>query len=197
MKHFQFELNDIKHPVILPKQNHVVNLIIRYYHRLAGHLGKEYVLSPIREKFWIINARASVRRILSQCFKCKRQLQQPMQQKMADLPPSRIVPGEPPFSHVGVDYFGPFCVKRGRSRVKRYGVIFTCLVVRAVHVEVAHSLNTDSFINALRRFIARRGRPKEIRSDNGTNLTSAERELKHLIRGGIKRKSMSVFFNKR
>ena len=101
---------------------------------------------------------------------------------MADLPPSRIVPWEPPFTYVGVDYFGPFCVKRGRSRVKRYGVIFTCLVIRAVHVEVAHSLNTDSFLNALRRFMARRGRPKEIRSDNGTNLTSAERELKHLIR---------------
>ena len=73
-------------------------------------------------------------------------------------------------------------VKRARSRVKRYGVIFTCLVVRAVHIEVAYSLDTDSFINALRRFIARRGTPKEIRSDNGTNFTSAKSELKHLIR---------------
>ena len=182
LKHFQFEPNDMKHPVILPKRNHVVDLIIRYHHHLAGHLGKEYVFSLIREKFWIINARASVRRILRQCFKCKRQLQQPMQQKMADLPPSRIVRGEPPFTYVGVDYFGPFCVKRARSRVKRYGVIFTCLVVRAIHVEVAHSLDTDSFINALRRFMARRGKPKEIRSDNGTNFTSAERELKRLIR---------------
>eukprot|EP00794_Sanderia_malayensis_P008360 gene8360-biopygen6187 len=105
-----------------------------------------------------------------------------MQQKMADLPQSRIVPGEPPFTHVGVDYFGPFHVKFGRSRVKRYGVIFTCLVTRAVHIEVAHSLDTDSFVNALRRFIARHGKPSEIKSDNGTNFTSAENELKHSIR---------------
>ena len=100
---------------------------------------------------------------------------------MADLPQNRIVPGEPPFTYVGVDNFGPFFVKRAHSRVKRYGVIFTYLVVRAVHVEVVHSLDTDSFINALRRFIARRERPKEIRSDNCTNFTSAESELKHLI----------------
>ena len=182
LKHLQTETSDMKHPVILPKRNHVADLIIRYYHHLSGHLGKEYVLSLIRERFWMVNARASVRRIISECFKCRRHLQQPMQQKMADLPQSRITPGEPPFTYVGVDYFGPFYVKRARSRVKRYGVIFTCLIIRAVHVEVAHSLDTDSFINALRRFMARRGTPKEIRSDNGTNFTSAESELKQLIR---------------
>ena len=181
LKHCQTETTDMKHPVILPKRNHVVDLIIRYYHYLTGHLGKEYVLSLIREKFWIINARVSVRRVVNQCFKCKRHISQPVQQKMADLPHCRITPGEPPFTYVGVDYFGPYLVKRARSRVKRYGVIFTCLVVRAVHIEVAYSLDTDSFINALRRFIARRGKPKEIRSDNGTNFTSAESELKHLI----------------
>ena len=121
----------------------------------------------------------SVRRVLNQCFKCKRHISQPVQQMMADLSHCRITPGEPPFTYVGVDYFGPCLVKRARSRVKRYGVIFTCLVVGAVHIEVAYSLDTDSFINALRRFIARRGKPKEIRSDNGTNFTSAESELKH------------------
>ena len=182
LKHLPTEASDMKHPVILPKRNHVVDLIITYYHHLSGHLGKEYVLSLIRERFWMVNARAAVRRVISRCFKCRKHLQQPMQQKMADLPQSRITPGEPPFTYVGVDYFGPFHVKRARSRVKRYGVIFTCLVVRAVHVEVAHSLDTDSFLNALRRFMARRGRPKEIRSDNGTNFTSAENELKHLVR---------------
>ena len=61
-------------------------------------------------------------------------------------------------------------------------VILTCLIVRAVHIELVHSLDTISFINALRRFMARRGRPKDIISDNGTNFASAERELKHLIR---------------
>jgi len=100
---------------------------------------------------------------------------------MADLPEDRLTPDQPPFTSVGVDYFGPFQVKRGRSLVKRYGVIFTCLAIRAVHIEVSHSLDTDSFLLALRRFIARRGQVKEIRSDNGTNFSSGEKELRESI----------------
>ena len=86
---------------------------------------------------------------------------------MADLPEDRLTPGNPPFTTVGVDYFGPFKVRRSRSLVKRYSVPFTCLTVRAVHIEVAHSLDTASFLLALRRIIARRGQVPEMRSDNG------------------------------
>lgn len=98
-----------------------------------------------------------------------------------NLPQDRVSPDEPPFTRVGVDLFGPFAVKRGRTTVKRYGVICTCLSVRAVHLEVASSLDTDSFVNALRRFIARRGQVSEVRSDNGTNFVGAERELREAI----------------
>ena len=100
---------------------------------------------------------------------------------MADLPEDRLVPDQPPFTNVGVDFFGPFAVKRGRSIVKRYGVIFTCLTVRAVHIEIAHSLDTDSCINAIRRFICRRGQVKILRSDNGTNFVAAEKELRKAL----------------
>ena len=89
---------------------------------------------------------------------------------MADLPEDRLTPEKPPFSFVGIDYFGPLEVKQGRSRVKRYGCLFTCLRTRAIHIEIAHSLGTDSMVNALRRFISIRGCPKRIRSDQGTNL---------------------------
>jgi hypothetical protein len=82
------------------------------------------------------------------------------------------------FTSVGVDYFGPILVKHGRKNEKKYGCIFTCLVTRAVHVEVADSLTTDSFLNCLHRFIARRGAPRLIRSDNGTNFIGADRELR-------------------
>ena len=74
--------------------------------------------------------------------------------------------------------FGPFYVKTGRKQQKRYGVLFTCLASRAVHIEICESLDTSSFINALRRFQARRGQVTYIRSDNGTNFVGAERELR-------------------
>ena len=81
-------------------------------------------------------------------------------------------------SYTGVDYFGPIYVKRCRIEVKRYGCIFTCLSIRAIHIEIVHTLDTNSFINALHRFIARRGKPIEIISDNGTNLVGANKEIR-------------------
>ena len=56
---------------------------------------------------------------------------------MADLPAERVTPDKPPFTYTGVDFFGPFLVKRGRSEMKIYGCVFTCLASRAVHLEVA------------------------------------------------------------
>ena len=100
---------------------------------------------------------------------------------MADLPADRVTPGKPPFCTVGIDCFGPFLVKRGRSHEKRYGCLFTCLSTRAVHIEMLSSLETDTFINALVRFSARRGTPESIRSDNGTNFVGAQRELSDAI----------------
>jgi hypothetical protein len=101
----------------------------------------------------------------------------PCQQKMADLPSPRIEPYQPPFSTIGVDCFGPFLVKRARSEIKRYGCVFTCFATRAVHIEVLDDLSTDSFLNGFRRFCARRGRPKRVFSDNGTNFVGGQREL--------------------
>ena len=100
---------------------------------------------------------------------------------MADLPPRRLTPNKPPFSSVRVDFFGPFLTRKGRSNSKRYGVIFTCLTTRAIHSEVAYNLDTSSFIQALRRFVARRGQVTEIVSDNGTNFIGGERELREAI----------------
>lgn len=96
---------------------------------------------------------------------------------MVDLPQDRLLPDKPPFTNTGVDYFGPFEVRRGRAKAKRYGVLFTCLTVRAVHIEVAHSLDTDSCISAIRCFQARRGQVSIICSENGTNFVCAEQEL--------------------
>ena len=94
---------------------------------------------------------------------------------MASLPDDRIE-SAPPFTYCGVDYFGPWYIHEGRKELKRWGVIFTCLCCRAVHIETAVSMTTDSFVNALRRFIALRGPVRVLRSDRGTNFICAERE---------------------
>lgn len=98
--------------------------------------------------------------------------------EMAALPQCRLEPYNAPFSHTGIDFFGPFEIKIGRRREKRYGVLFTCMTVRAVHLELAANLTTDSTILALRRMISRRGQPLIIFSDRGTNLRGADRELR-------------------
>ncbi|XP_077971894.1 uncharacterized protein LOC144426909 [Styela clava] len=100
---------------------------------------------------------------------------------MSDLPVDRVTPDKPPFSYVALDCFGPFFIRQGRSDVKRYGVLFTCLTTRAVHVEIAQNLDMNSFIMALRRFVSRRGRVLEILSDNGSNFVAAEHELRQAI----------------
>ncbi|KAJ8037714.1 hypothetical protein HOLleu_18605 [Holothuria leucospilota] len=171
-----------KHPYILPKDSTVSEMIIRETHIQLYHGGRALTLSHLRRKYWIVSAPALVRKCINRCVTCRRFRGKTGEQKMADLPISRITPDEPPFTRVGMDFFGPFEVKQGRSMVKRYGVIFTCFAIRAVHLEVAHAMDTDSCINALRRFISRRGQVTEIWSDNGTNLVATNRELKQSIK---------------
>lgn len=171
---------DFKHPVILPKKSFIVDLIIRDAHKRVAHAGRGITLNELRSQYWIVNANSIVRHLISKCVVCRRLRGAMGEQKMADLPRERITPS-PPFTYCGVDYFGPFLIKQGRKEVKRYGVLFTCLASRAVHIETADSLKTDSFVNALRRFIARRGPVREIRSDQGTNIVGAKNELKKAL----------------
>ena len=167
----------LKNPVILPKSSHISSLIISHTH----HSGRGITLNELRScGYWIVSGNAMVRQFISKCVTCRHLRGSQGEQKMADLPKSRVEP-TPPFTYCGVDYFGPWHVQRGRSVVKRYGALFTCLASRAVHIEVADSLETDSFINALRRFISRRGSVREIRCDRGTNFIGAEAELKKAI----------------
>ena len=172
---------DAAHPMILPKSLHVSVLIVRYYHRVLGHAGREHVLSVVRQCFWILRGRVLVRQILSSCVSWRRRNSPPLQQVMADLPKERLIPYQPPFTYTGLDFFGPFHVKRSRSTVKVYGCIFVCLNSRAVHIEDVSSLETDTFIQALVRFFSVRGCRQEIWSDNGTNFTGAENELRQSI----------------
>ena len=122
-----------------------------------------------------MQGRAAVASYGWKCVGC-RKLRGSTASQMSDLPEDRLEPA-PPFSSSGVDMFGPFYVKEGQSKKKRWGVIFTCLAMRAVHIEVACNLTTDSFINAYRRFIGRRGPIRLLRCDRGTNFVGARNEL--------------------
>ena len=144
-----------RHPIILPNNSRFTELLIQHHHHLVGHSGVGHTWSSIRQNNWIIKGGAAVRHVIGKCVPCRKRNSSVSQQLMADLPFGILQIEKPPFSHVGVDYFGPLVVRRGRTDVKCYGCIFTCLTIRAVHIEIAHSLNTDSFINALRRFICR------------------------------------------
>ena len=92
--------------------------------------------------------------------------------KIAALPEDRLEPAEP-FHYCAVDLFGPILIKEGRKEHKRYGVLFTCLSSRAVHIETVNS-STDSFIKCLRRIIAMRGPIRQLRCDQGTNFVGAK-----------------------
>lgn len=167
----------VKYPVILPRKSHVTTLITRYFHERVSHQGKGITLNEIRANgFWIIGGSSVVAHTISLCVKCQKRRGVVQEQRMSDLPEDRLE-DTPPFTNCAVDYFGPFIIRERRKELKRYGVLFTCMASRAVHLEIANSLETDSFINALRRFISRRGPIRQLRSDQGTNFVGARREL--------------------
>ena len=171
----------VREPIILDGKHRAVRLLIQFHHEKAGHVGRERVVNDLRMQYWIIKLRPAVKSVIKDCQFCKIRKAKPSAPKMAPLPDVRTESFVRPFTNTGVDYFGPLYVTIGRRREKRYGVLFTCLNVRAVHLEIAASLTTDSMIMALRRMMARRGKPKRIYSDNGTNFIGAKRELREAL----------------
>lgn len=169
--------HSLKHPVIIPKNHHITRLIIADCHEKVKHQGKGFTINEIRSKgFWIPGINRAVASYVHNCVTCRKHRRPVEEQRMADLPSERVNPS-PPFTYCGMDCFGPFSVKQGRKVYKRYGLIFTCLSSRAIHIEMIDSLSTDSFINGLRCFIALRGAVRQIRSDQGSNFVGAKNEL--------------------
>ncbi len=114
-----------KNQVLLPKKHCVVDMILSHYHELSGHSGREHVLALIRQKYSIVGGKRVISSISNNCVMCRRCNAKPGVQKRADLPENHVTLHNPPFTSVGIDYFGPFMVRRACSLVKRYGCIFT------------------------------------------------------------------------
>ncbi|XP_072020402.1 uncharacterized protein [Amphiura filiformis] len=138
-----------KFPSIIPKKSHIAKLILHDVHEATGHGGRNHMLAHLHKKYWITNANAAARKVINSCITCRKRNAKVQQQMMSDLPKDRVTPGEPPFSRVGMDYFGPLEVKQGRSIVKRYGVVFVCLASKAIHIEMAAPLDTDACVNVI------------------------------------------------
>lgn len=172
-----------KHPILLPTNAHFTNLIIREKHLEMKHAGIQTTLYSIREQYWLLDGRNAVRKIIRQCVLCSRLSPTIIDYVMRELPADRLK-DSPPFTFVGVDYCGPFYIKekgyRNTKKIKSYVSVFVCFNTKAIHLELVGDLTTDSFIGALKRFIARRGKVTTIFSDNATNFVGASRELKEL-----------------
>ncbi|EYC05914.1 hypothetical protein Y032_0079g1255 [Ancylostoma ceylanicum] len=162
-------------PIHIPKQSKLGQLIAEQQHRSLSHCGLNQLLYSIRQRYWIPQDRVLCKRVLRNCAICRRFNAAPFKYpNMGPLPKERVTES-PPFTYTGVDLMGPILIKGLQSEeAKRYVVLFTCLVTRLVHLEIATDLSAKSFIFTLKRFIARRGVPQKIISDNGTNFQLAE-----------------------
>ena len=159
-------------PILMPSDHRVTLLLIRRTHASVFHAGVSSTLAKLRERFWIRKGRQQVRKVLRKCVTCARIQSRHYDAPAAPLPRARLTT-QPPFSTTGVDFAGPLIVKSPHGPQKTYLVMFTCVVVRAVHLELIPDMTTNTFLCALRKFAARRGLPRIIYSDNGLTFKSA------------------------
>lgn len=174
-----------KHPILLDASHHITKILVSHYHKILLHAGPQLLLSSLRHKYWIVNGRNLCRNTTRKCISCLRFAGKTYQPIMGNLPLQRLQ-ADYPFTHTAVDYAGPIMIAnrkgRGCQLKKAYIAVFVCLAVRAVHIELVTDLSSDGFIAALNRFIARRGKPATIYSDNGTNFVGACNEIAKFLK---------------
>ncbi|XP_008178811.1 uncharacterized protein LOC103308006 [Acyrthosiphon pisum] len=178
------ESYEARHPIILPSTTYLVELIADKEHRRLIHAGPQQIVASLQRVFWIPDLRSVIQKIIFKCNPCYRWKVQASKQLMGSLPINRVNPSS--IFHVcGVDYAGPFQVRFGSRRSKHiyksYVALFVCFTTKAIHLEWVDDLTTESFLAALRIFIARRGCPLHIHSDNGRHFVGASAQLKNFL----------------
>ncbi|XP_014371634.2 uncharacterized protein LOC106721244 [Papilio machaon] len=173
--------SEIKHPILLPKHNHLTTLVVRDAHIKLLHGGNRLMTNFLQNQYWIIGLKPLVKKCVRECVVCVRHKGMVLQPKMGELPSVRITPGRP-FKTSGVDFAGPIQLRtskgRGHKAFKGYICLFICMKTKAVHLEVVSDLTSKGFIAAFKRFISRRGHCSDVWSDNGLNFVGAAKELK-------------------
>lgn len=172
-----------KHQAILPSSHPFSALLVQSIHLRQLHAAPQLLLTILRLRHWVIGARDLAKRTVRNCVTCCRNRPKTIQQFMAELPSTRVTASRP-FTTTGIDYWGPIQIKQQHRRAaprKAYVAVFVCFSTRAVHIELVADLSTAKFIQALRRFVSRRGICSDIHSDNGRNFVGAANELRRLI----------------
>lgn len=176
---------DRKHPILISSKDKFTIKLCTMEHEKLLHAGPRLLLNHIRNNWWPINGLKLVTSIVHKCIICFKMKPKFASQIMGDLPHFRLTPSKP-FLNCGVDFAGPIKTHQNESprcRVQRdsYVCLFVCCSTKAVHMEVVSSLSTKAFIAAMRRFIARRGKVKNMYSDNGSNFVGAQNEFQRLL----------------
>ncbi|XP_047543172.1 uncharacterized protein LOC125075518 [Vanessa atalanta] len=169
-----------KHPIILGDKSILTSLIVADAHMKTLHGGVQLMLTYLQNRFWIIKAKGLVKSYIYKCLICARYNAIPRTQLMGDLPKERVTRSRP-FLHSGVDFAGPINVLmskgRGAKTTKAYIAIFVCLSTKAIHLELAGDLTSETFIGAFKRFVSRRGKCTHLWSDQGRNFVGANKDL--------------------
>ena len=172
--------NDAKFPILLPRA--VASLVITDCHKKVFHFGVNHTLASLRLKYWVPKGRAAVKSTLRLCQVCRHHSGPPFAKpNMAPLPSSRVKPSRA-FSHTGIDFFGPVYVRGQPVATKVWVCLFSCMSTRAVHLETVSNMTTSEFLLAFRRFVARRGTPALIVSDNAPQFKAAATALEVAFR---------------
>ncbi|XP_075258345.1 uncharacterized protein LOC142350383 [Convolutriloba macropyga] len=162
-----------KKPIILDSRSRIIRLFLELQHDINGHVGVEQQTHIIQLNYWVIQCKTVMKKISNRCYECRRQRQLNSQPQMSDLPNYRFSVKPVAFKETGVDFFGPFEIySQINTAMKVYCCLFTCLTIRAVHIEVTSNLQKESCIMAFQRFFSRRGLPERIHSDNALYFTS-------------------------
>ena len=152
-----------KRPIILHAEDKIVRLYLEHAHQICIHQSTEPTKAFIQQRYHVIGLWKALASVRFHCFLCRRFDTNNIQPIMAPLPSFRFptTKTQLPFANSGVDFFGPFYIEDSKGILeKHYGLIFTCMVTRAVHLESCPDLNTDTFLNAFRSFCSRRSQPQ-------------------------------------
>ena len=173
MIHAELPLEAI-YPIPLPKRSHFTSLLIKEYHQKLFHSSVSHTLAQLRNQYWIPQGRAEVKKAIHGCGVCKRFQGGPFKLPSMSPWPRKKVAKSAPFTYTVLDYFGPLYIQAGSSKKKVWVCLFTCVTVRAIHLELVKDMTAEQFLLALRRFIARRGNPAQLILDNAPQFKLAK-----------------------